>query len=61
MGAAAAAGPLWDRRRNQPIKCLRTEDRFLNVLKLRRVHRRVLSAALGLTRTKMLFFLFFHV
>lgn len=61
MGAAAAAGPLWDPCRNQPIKCLRTEDRFLNVRKLRRVHRRVLSAALGFANTKMFFFPFFFI
>ncbi|KAI9521379.1 hypothetical protein NQZ68_007695 [Dissostichus eleginoides] len=29
---AAAAGPLWDPSRNETIKCLRTEDRFLNQL-----------------------------
>lgn len=45
---AAALGPLWDPCRNETIKCLRTEDRFLNVWKLRCVHRRVLSALLDL-------------
>lgn len=51
-------GPSGIHAENETIKCLRTEDRFLNVWKLRCVHRRVLSALLDSLMQNLFFFYF---